>query len=253
MKTDFTLSLQKTVAVVSSSMPTSAKEDLRPLVRDIIVLHPDPQLPSPVSSHPDMLLFSLGDTLITYRSYYAIAQAAMDKLLAYTGLHLVLTDHPHGAVYPGDVGLNALPLSPPTKTGGYLFARPASLAPEVTAWASAFDYRILPVKQGYAGCSGLAVGGTLVTADPSLHRAAVAVGIPVVSVAQEGILLPGYDHGFIGGAGGVFGGAVLFCGTPDGAVLDALERHTAVEEVHCLGDTPLFDCGGIRLFPVLSF
>ncbi len=230
-------------------MPPDARDILGKLVRKVLTLPPDSYLPEPVASHPDMLLFSVGGTLVTYRTYYASAKDTLDTLCRYTGLRLCLTDHPRGKAYPRDVGLNALPVTV-SENKRYLLARPASLAPEVATLANEAGYTLVPVKQGYAGCSGLAVHGTLLTADPSLQKAAVSVGIPVQKTDDRTILLPGYDHGFIGGAGGVWGRTVVLCGKPAEHLLTAIQNNPAVDQVLCLGDGLLFDCGGIRLFPM---
>ncbi len=242
--------LSHAIAVVSHTMPRESKTALEKYVRLVLTLPPDPSLPAPVSSHPDMLLFSLDNTIVTYRTYYDMAKGCMDTLLAHTGLKLVLSDHPRCNRYPGDVGLNALPVENRTsRSGGFLLGRVDSLAPEVLALANAAGYRPLSVKQGYAGCSGLAVCGTLFTGDKSLYRAALSADVPGVWVDDGTILLPGYNHGFLGGAGGVWNRTVLLCGTPEMSVLSAIRQAAVVEDVICLGKHSLFDCGGIRLFP----
>ncbi len=235
------------VAVVGETIPPDARDALGKLVRQVFVLPADPHLPTPVAAHPDMLLFSLGGSFVTYRSYYHRARDILDPLCACTGRTLRLTDHPYGNVYPQDVGLNALPIAV-SENERYLFARPASLAPEVVTLANAAGYQLIPVKQGYAGCSGLAVAGTLLTGDPSLRQAAASVGIPTLTVEDRAIRLPGYDHGFIGGSGGVWGRTVVLCGVPEEKLLQAIQHCPAVDRVLCLGEGPWFDCGGIRLF-----
>lgn len=234
------------VAVVSSTMPTEAVENLRHIATAVIVLPPDPSLPAPVSSHPDMLLFSLDGTLITYRSYYAIAKIQLDRLIAYTGLHLCLTEHPHGDTYPHDIGLNAL------RCGSYVFGKLDHLAPELIASAKEHSLTPVSVAQGYAACSGLIVGDVLMTADPSLTRAAVAHGISVLPTPSDDILLPGYDHGFFGGVGGVWRNIVLLCGTPTPEQIEQYFSHPLLHgtAIHFLYSGPLFDCGGIQLYPL---
>lgn len=234
------------VAAVSATMPREAVETLRHMAAAVVVLPPDPCLPAPVAAHPDMLLFTLGDTLITYRSYYAIAGEPLERLLTYTGLRLCLTDHPHGDRYPHDIGLNAL------VCGKFLFGKLEALAPEVLSLAQAHGLTPVPVAQGYAGCSGLAVGDVLLTADPSLTKAAHSHGLPVLPAPYEEICLPGYDHGFIGGCGGVWRNIVYLCGTPTPVQGERYFNHPLLhgKAIRFLYDGPLFDCGGIRVFPI---
>ncbi len=235
------------VAAVSDTMPTEAVEALQRMAAAVVVLPPDPHLPVPVSSHPDMLLFSHGDTLVTYASYYAIAKAPIDRLVSYTGRNLRLTNHPHSDRYPHDIGLNAL------VCGRLLFARLDALAPEVLSLATAHGLTPVSIAQGYAGCSGLALDDTtLWTADPSLTKAATAHGLSVLPATYEEITLPGYHHGFIGGCGGVWRNIVYLCGTPTPVQRERYFTHPLFygKAIRLLYDGPLFDCGGIRIFPI---
>lgn len=239
-----TISKEPILTAVSCAAPADALAALRKICTDVILLPPDPLLPAPAASHADMLLFPIGDTLAVHRLYYSIARPEVDAILSRTGLHLLLTDCPRGAVYPLDVSLNAL------LCGRFLFGRLDVLAPELLTLAAENGITPVPVKQGYAGCSGLVAGGTIVTADPSLKKGAQACGIPVLTVPDRDILLPGYDHGFFGGCGGVYGNCVVFCGTPDPVAYAPFYEYAAGAgmDVVCLGTGPLYDCGGIRFF-----
>ncbi|MBQ8642425.1 MAG: hypothetical protein IJ480_09440 [Clostridia bacterium] len=234
------------LAVVSCTMPADALDTLRHIAASVVLLPPDPLLPAPVASHADMLLFPIGDALVTHRSYYDTAWAEIDKILYSTGLRLVLTDCPRGPVYPLDVSLNAL------LCGRYLFGRLDVLAPEILTLAEENGITPVHIRQGYAGCSGLVIRDALITADPSLTGAANACGIPVIHVSDTDILLPGYDHGFIGGCGGVWDDRIYLCGTLPPAENTDLTCHPHMREniVCMLSPSPLYDCGGIRFFPV---
>ena len=236
------------LAVVSSAMPADALSFLQHIAASVVTLPPDPLLPVPVASHPDMLLFAIGGTLVTYRSYYETARSELDKILQYTGLRLVLTDRPHGNVYPEDVGLNAL------LCGKYLFGRTDVLAPELLALAEENGITPVHIRQGYAGCSGLVIGDAIATADPSLTKAAVTHGIPVIPAPYEGILLPGYDHGFFGGCGGVWKNILFLCGTITESQYPDFINHPLLrgKTIYFLSANPLYDCGGIKLFPLSS-
>ena len=225
-------------------MPPDALETLRHIAASVVTLPPDPALPAPVASHPDMLLFSIGDALVVHRSYYEAAQAEIDRILAYSGLRPVLTDCPRGSVYPLDVGLNAL------LCGKYLFGRTDALAPEILTLAAENGITPVHIRQGYAGCSGLVIGDAIATADPSLTRAASSHGIPVIPAPKEEITLPGYDHGFFGGCGGVWRNMVFLCGTLSPNPDFSSSPHLRGKAIYFLSANPLFDCGGIKIFPV---
>ena len=232
------------LAVVSSAMPPDALDTLRHIAASVIALPPDPSLPAPVASHPDMLLFSIGNALVTHCTYYETAQAQIDRILEYSGHQLVLTDCPRGNTYPLDVALNAL------LCGKYLFGRTDALAPEILTLAAENGITPVHIRQGYAGCSGLVIGKAIATADPSLAKAAAAYGIPVIPTPCEEILLPGYDHGFFGGCGGVWRNMVFLCGTmsPNPEFFNnPLLRGKAI---YFLSANQLYDCGGIKIFPI---
>jgi len=231
------------LAVVSCAMPPPALQTLK-TVAHTILLPADPLLPPPVASHPDMLLFPIGDTLVVHRQYYGVAQREIDTILSLTGMTLCLTDAPRGPVYPMDVGLNGLIV------GAYLLGRLDTLAPEILSVARSNHITPISVKQGYTGCSALVVGTAICSADPSIHKAALSLSLPFISVPDQCILLPGYDHGFFGGCGGCVGDTVFLCGTPDPVQYQTFLHYTIHQSIqlHCLYDGPLWDCGGIRLF-----
>ena len=85
-----------------------------------------------------------------------------------------------------------------------------------------------------------------------IEEAASACGIPVIPMRDKEILLQGYDHGFFGGCGGVCENEILLCGTPDPAEY-AAPIHSLThfgKSVLPLYDGPLYDCGGIKFFPL---
>ncbi|MBR4961146.1 MAG: hypothetical protein IKY52_09635 [Clostridia bacterium] len=232
------------LAAVSAAIPTPALADLQTFCETVVLLPPDPLLPAPVASHADMLLFAIDDALVVHRSYYAIAQQEIDRILVFTGFRLVLTDCPRGNRYPMDIALNAL------LCGSFLFGRLDALAPEILSIADQTGITPVHIRQGYAGCSGIALGNAVATADPSLTRAASACGIDVIPVPDRKILLPGYDHGFFGGCAGVWGNTVFLCGVPDPAEYSVFLHQAEIRcfSVYTLSSIPLYDCGGIRLF-----
>ncbi len=226
------------LAIISESCPEAAKSRLAAFFT-VVTLPPDPLLASPVSSHPDMLITIINKMLFCHREYYKTASDKIDVILSLGGLNLVCVNSPRGAVYPLDVGLNTLILQDQQK----LIARRDTLAPELLPYLAA------DAKQGYAGCSSLYINGTLVTADPSMIRAAQKCGISAHLLPQGGILLPGYNTGLIGGCGGVWNSTVYLFGNPDscaqGRRLKEYCQHANITIVP-LCDEPLSDFGGIQ-------
>lgn len=150
------------------------------------------RLPTPVSGHPDMLVFPLPDLegktrLLLAEEYYA---AHADFWRA-TGLPIALTKHPFGNLYPADIGLNQLVMD------GWLYGRLDAAVPEVL---DAYPEQI-SVRQGYARCSVLKLTEhAAITADRSIAAALEQNGIEVLLIRAGHIRLDGYNYGFIGGA-----------------------------------------------------
>lgn len=175
-------------------------------------------LAAPVSTHPDMLFYRLrSGGLLTDSSYYAENPEFFSGL---EGLTDIITSEARvSEKYPGDIRFDVLDID------GTVYGRMDFAAPEITAECK----KAVNVRQGYARCAVLklepATGfecsdcscacGTVpdglknrrdgrdfaaVTADKQLYNALTADGIDTLLISHGGIMLPGYDCGFIGGA-----------------------------------------------------
>lgn len=205
----------------------------------VCALPPDGRLASPVSGHPDMLLFTDGNVAVVEESY---ARFRRDRLAPYLSCGRMLTAAvPRGKAYPNDIGLNALAV------GRFIFCNAAHTAKEILACGK----EIVDVRQGYAACSALVLSSScIVTADPSIARAAEKHGIDVVSVRPGFVRLPGYDTGFVGGASARVGNTVCFFGDPSSHPdFSVIESACARLHLHIrtLGEGPLTDLGGVRV------
>lgn len=209
----------------------------------VIPLPPDPRLAPPIASHPDMLFFCEEKWLLTDKAYYRQNEELLSAAIAGTDLHRHLIEEKRGDVYPYDIALNAL------RVGRYVFCYEKYTAPQIRA----LPYEIVDIRQGYAACSTLVLSDTcLVTADPSVEKAASKRNLDVVRIRPDGILLPGYDQGFIGGASSVIGNTVCFFGDPT-----THPDFIRIEEAcHACGygmkavlDGPLTDWGGAKCIP----
>ena len=170
----------------------------------VVLLPAFAKLPSPVASHPDLLLHDLGGKLLVYREYYEKHKQLFD------GMEIVLTDHAVGDTYPKDIGMDALCL------GKTLFCLPSHTCPEIL-----LGREIVPVKQGYAACACLKVTeDAIVTSDIGIAKAAEQRGADVLRISAGNIDLPGYDCGFIGGTAFLHKDTLYFAGDlwthPDG-------------------------------------
>jgi hypothetical protein len=107
----------------------------------------------------------------------------------------------------------------------------------------------VPVKQAYTRCNLLLLKDDhYLTSDQGIHKNLKRTGLVGICVSPEGIVLPGFPNGFIGGAMGLLNDNVYITGSlshyPEGqAVKEFLEalKYEIVE----LYEGPLFDGGGI--------
>ncbi|MCI8590554.1 MAG: hypothetical protein HFE77_07600 [Clostridiales bacterium] len=194
------------------------------------------KLPRPVASHPDMLLYPLGKTLLMHEEYYE-----KNKSL-FAGLSVCLTNEPIGPCYPHDILFNALA----TEKGVFCLEKYTS------RFIKANNRAIINVKQGYARCSTALVNKhALITADPSIEKAALLHHMDVLRVRQAPIALPGYSYGFIGGCCVRLGQEILFTGDitvhPDYAAIRNFLKNQNCEPVS-LSNHVLTDYGGFVLF-----
>jgi len=107
----------------------------------------------------------------------------------------------------------------------------------------------IQVPQGYTRCNLVVLNeNKMITTDKGIQKALISAGMDVMLVRSEGILLPGFSYGFIGGTCGIVENKILFLGSLkhhiDGNAIEAFIRKTGFEILE-LYDGPLFDGGGI--------
>ena len=231
------------LALTNYTFPTDAEENLACLGHRVLRLPPHPMLPSPVSSHPDILLFFAKDTIFCTQSYYKIAKKELEEISAAYGAPICCIEEEYKTEYPHDVLLNAFSL------GNYLFCNTKAVAKKL------LELQLVPchVNQGYSKCSTLPVGeNALITSDASILEKAQAVGIDVLQIQAGYISLLGYDYGFIGGCAsfaprGDFKN-IYFCGDikkhPDATKIEKFCLSHGFQMI-CLSNTPLCDVGTI--------
>ena len=214
------------IAILDERTPRAAIEELHRQGIETVLLPPAKNLPAPVASHPDMLIFPAAKEILCTKGYFEVAREALTEISHRANRPLRLIDEEYKEQYPADVPLNAL------VHGGYLFFHPTATAKAIS---EATDAIPLPVRQGYVKCSTLPVGvNALISADPSILSAARRAGLSVLEIPHGEIRLDGYGYGFIGGCASYapYGGTdtVYFCG--------ALSKHPMgreIEEFRVLG------------------
>ena len=231
------------VCVISSEMPREMRDSLSRDF-DVFALPADPLLDKPVHCHPDMLLCAIGDKLILPRGYYEDNRELVENIAEAGWYNVISSGAPRSATYPGDVGMNA------AVGDGFIICRAESTAPEIIKAAEEAGLEIIPVKQGYAGCSCIVTDTAVLTSDEGIHKALLSRGIESFYVDKSGISLPGYDVGFIGGCGGYADGVLYFCGSLDSVACGSEVRRFADMHGYAireLAGSELTDFGGVKI------
>ena len=234
------------IAILDCRTPASALAALQERGFETILLPPHPNLPAPVGSHPDLLLFFTESLCFTVKSYQKIAEPILNEILQKTNRTVVLCDEELGETYPNDILLDA------AEIGGQLICHPDFTSKKVL---TRFVDHVIPVRQGYAKCACVPVSDrALITADPSIAKAAKSAGLSVLMIEPGRVDLPGYDTGLIGGAASYSPQSdlneIYFCGDlglhPCGEEIQRFCQHHGKNAVS-LGDFPLIDVGTMFL------
>lgn len=161
-----------------------------------------------VSYHPDMLMFSHGNTVITSVYYAEYAESIFSDIRYFSADSKVrFVDEVQREKYPYDAIFNALVI------GKRIFCKTDSVSEAVLEYAKCEGLEVVHVSQGYPACTVLAISeSAAITADRGMCEVLSSSGIKVTLIENGDMLLPPYEYGFIGGAAGVFGDTVYFLG-----------------------------------------
>ena len=228
-------------AVVSSLVPGKIKESLCSFA-DVFYLAPDETVAAPVCTHPDMILSVIGGIAFLPRLYVE-KNPLLCSFLSQNGYDPVVCESKRTPVYPYDVGLNC------AVGDDFLITRAKSTEMTVLEYARQLNYEVIDVNQGYAGCSCIVCGDSVITSDSSIFSAVKSTGRDCLLIPNDGIILPGYDAGFIGGCGGFCNGVLYFFGNIDSVICGKQIREFAERKkytIKCLSDDTLTDYGGLK-------
>ncbi len=200
------------------------------------------KLDAPISSHADMLICVIENNVFFYKEYYeAYKERFKDINEKY---NVILVEKECSKKYPFDVGLNVLVI------GNKIFCNKKYVASEIITLAENLSYKIVDVKQGYSACSTLVIDeNNAITGDKGMYFSLKNEGINVLLISPENIVLEGYNHGFIGGSGGIFKKTAYFFGNINEkkeyeSVLSLLKNKECTS-ISVLKEN-LFDFGGIK-------
>lgn len=189
----------------ASSLLSLRREGFEP-----ILLPPATYLQTGVASHTDMLIFIGFGRLFCHKNYYESNRELIEGIAQKSTLSLTLSDEPTGAEYPLDVLFNAWLIE------NRLLCNERTVSRLILDAAKNERIEIINVPQGYTKCSVCPVSeNAIITADKAIAEACRSAKIDVLTVSEGHISLPPYNFGFIGGASGLCGDKVYFCGSLD--------------------------------------
>ncbi len=190
-----------------------------------------------ISGHPDIFLCQCGSRFIVApnlpREYL--------EFLVRKGVPLKMGKNKVGSQYPASARYNAV------VTDEVLIHHLDLTDPVILGKVD--PQKRIHVSQGYCRCNLISLGAdNYITSDAGIQKVLAGKGFHVLYVDPAGILLPGFPHGFIGGACGILGRRIFFIGSlqhyAQGDAIREFIRDLRYEVVE-LYYGPLFDGGGV--------
>lgn len=175
--------------VVSGEISAESEYTLRTAGLELIKTRPEPILYNAVKYHPDMQFHHLGGSA-------AVCTPNMAEILP-SEAELDISPIPEGK-YPGDVLYNA------ARVGDFLICNVRYTSEKILEYCRSCGIEIICCAQGYAKCNACIVDKrSVITSDMSIARACAPYPIDVLFVDDSSVVLPGFSHGFFGGASGL--------------------------------------------------
>lgn len=228
--------------IIDHRLSKKIKSSLSSLGFDLIEMPSFDKLQSPVSAHPDMLMFFAGKRLITHGEYFDVAKEQFNAILS-QGYEAILSTEQIHKDYPKDILFNS------AEVGSFVFGKEKFASKHILDYCKEQNKSFVNVSQGYTKCSTVVLSDkAIITADKIICTYAQGLGIKVLHINHAHIRLDGYDHGFIGGCSGVCDGKVYFTGNvelhPDGKdIIDFCEKQEISPVL--LSDEELYDGGSL--------
>jgi hypothetical protein len=222
--------------IIDKRLPDPAKKRLMEYGR-LLELETSGITYQAVSGHPDIFFAQVGQKLIAAPNtpdFYFRELKECDADIQ-MGFSAVGRKYPQSAVYNAVV------------TDQWIVHNAKITDPKVTEVAGTRQF--LHVNQGYTRCNLVFLSKrAAVTSDAGIQQKLESRGVEVLFFNSGSVLLPGYSHGFFGGACGLWGDQLFLAGNPDlhphGVKLRDFVAKAGIEII-CLYDGPLFDGGGI--------
>jgi hypothetical protein len=224
------------IAIVDKKIPQEAKIQLQ---KDfsLFELESDGIVYSAISGHPDVFFFQNENTLIVAPNM----PSSWVTFLKRNMIPFSFGEKIVGAKYPHTCPYNIV-------ASARYWVHKEQIS-ETVATQTLNDKTFIPVKQAYSKCNTIVLReDVFITSDQGIYQALRKQSLDVLYVSPQGIRLPGFEYGFIGGTCGIIDHKVYFIGSllhyPDGEKLKVFLNQHQYEVVE-LYDGVLFDGGGI--------
>ncbi len=222
--------------IVDNKIPALAKEKLARLGEVAGLMSEDLTYPA-ISGHPDIFFCQLPQMVITSPNLPGKYFQLLDK----NRIRYAKGTLPVGSEHPLSIHYNA------AANDHYLIHRLEYTDPLILE--NAHFLKKIPVKQGYTRCNlVLLKKDHFITSDAGIMKTLSRNGFKGLFIAPEGIVLPGFSNGFIGGTMGILHDTVHVLGNfayhPSGGEI-ARFLNGLNYRIDALYDGPLFDGGGI--------
>ena len=230
------------VILANKNIPKQALQHLSAFGELILIQTKGIAYPA-VAGHPDIFLCQVDDVLVMAPN----APKAFKTQLPKRNLHWREGSEDVGYKYPKTARYNCV------VTQRFLIGNINIIDKKILEVASGKE--IIHVSQGYTRCNLLPLAEKrFITSDKGIEKALIEKDLEVLYVNPEGIQLPGFDHGFIGGCCGISGNKVFIVGSlnhyPEGI---KIREFLAGYEIIELYDGPLFDGGSLMFLTKTTF
>jgi hypothetical protein len=222
--------------IVDKKIPEEAKANLA-VYGSLLELETEGIVYPAISGHPDIFFCQTPETLIISPS---LPKNHLDQILE-LNITYAIGNQASSIQHPESVHYNA------AINDRYLVHRLEYTDPVILQ--NCRTLKKIPVKQSYTRCNLVLIKEDhYLTSDMGIHKNLERSGLKGIFVSPDGILLPGFPNGFIGGAMGILDDKVFITGHlshfPEGKTVRKFLEDLDFEVVE-LYQGPLFDGGGI--------
>lgn len=227
----------KNTLIIGERYRSRLEAALADLDMDVLWLSDNPYIDSRLAGHADLSVIRLEKKIIASR--YIIEDDNYVNFLTNEGYDVLPARAAQGKKYPEDSNLCAC-VAGNSLIHNLHYTDPAIL--------DIFQGEKIHVGQSYARCSCCVVDADcLISADSGIEHAVYKHNIELLKIKAGGIVLDGFDYGFIGGASIVLDDAVLFTGMisdeHDRCCVEAFVRNRGKQPIY-LSHGRVFDIGG---------